>query len=65
MNHTKPPKNGEAFLGLIEAGGVTYWEIFFWATKKDGVRKACYVDRGLFDMPKIKGWLPLPHIEEI
>lgn len=60
----KPPKDRD-FLGLVERPSYTYWEIFFWATKKDGVDKAQYVDRGLFKMPKIKGWVDFPKDDEL
>lgn len=59
-----PPKNRE-FLGLVETPNYTYWDIFFWATKADGVDKAQYVDRGLFSMPNIKGWVDLPKEDDL
>lgn len=55
------PKDRD-FLGLI--GGccnTPYWDIFFWATKEDGVRgKSRFVDRELFDMPELLCWEELP-----
>lgn len=58
-----PPKNRD-FLGLVDNNGNSYWDIFFWATKEDGVGgRACYTDRGLFDMPKILRWQDLPSID--
>lgn len=62
MKITKPPKN-RFFLGLVKSAN-PYWDIFSWATKEDGVDKACYVDSGLFKMPEIYGWTELPAIEE-
>lgn len=65
MYKTKPPKNRD-FLGLVEArNGELYWDIFFWATKEHGVRKSCFVDRNLFDMPTVVGWTDLPEIKPI
>lgn len=64
LNKTIPPKNSEDFLGLVDENGSVYWDIFFWATKEYGVQKACYVDSELFDMPNIRGWLPLPPIDK-
>ena len=62
MNKTKPPKDRE-FLGLVVSGNNVYWDIFFWATKEDGVPKGGYHDRGFFEMPKIFGWIELPKVE--
>jgi hypothetical protein len=60
---TKPPKNRE-FLGLVECNGGCYWDIFFWATRENGINgKSCYTDRMLFKMPDIAGWVDLPNIE--
>lgn len=58
-----PPKNRN-FLGLVDVGYGPYWDIFFWATKEDGVQKACYVDTELFDMPDLIRWTELPEIKE-
>lgn len=60
----KPPKNRD-FLGLVNHD-TPYWDIFFWATSKDGVRKGDtgYCDRGLFRMPELIRWEELPDIEE-
>ena len=46
-----------SFLGCVcdSKGNPHYWDIFFWATKEDGVDKACFVDSGLFAMPKCIG----------
>ena len=65
MNKTNPPKNRE-FLGLVDGGWNShYWDIFFWATKEDGVGgKACFTDRMLYDMPTLVGWMELPPTEE-
>ena len=62
MNKTKPPKDRE-FLGLVVSGNNVYWDIFFWATKEDGVPRGGYHDRGLFEMPAIFGWIDLPEVE--
>ena len=65
MNKNKPPKTRE-FLGLVSLDNTPYWDIFWWATKEDGVGgKSCFVDRGFFDMPELLGWVELPDIEEI
>ena len=59
-----PPKTRD-FLGLVElSDGFRYWDIFFWATKENGVRKAGYVDKELYDMPNIVKWQDLPPTEE-
>ena len=64
MNKNKPPKNRD-FLALVDTGYHGYWDIFFWATREDGVNgKACYVDRQFYAMPNIRGWVDLPEIEE-
>ncbi len=57
-----PPKNRE-FLGLVD-NSQPYWDIFFWATKDDGVHKSGFVDRGLFSMPKLIKWEELPKMGE-
>ncbi|QXN60206.1 hypothetical protein KUA24_139 [Vibrio phage HNL01] len=58
-----PPKNN-LFLGLVALeSGDKYWDIFFWATKEDGVNSAQFVDRGLFAMPTIERWEYLPEID--
>lgn len=62
MNKTKPPK-GRDFLGLVVSGGNVYWDIFFWATKEDGVNRGGYYDRDLFEMPAIFGWTDLQFVE--
>lgn len=53
-----PPKNRD-FLGLVDHNQ-PYWDIFFWATKEDGVMKSEFVDRELFSMPKLIKWEELP-----
>jgi hypothetical protein len=58
----KPPKDGEGFLALVQHSQ-PYWDIFFWATKEDGVDKSCYVDRSWFEMPRIIKWQRLPSTE--
>ena len=60
----KPPKN-RPFLGLVKKPCEDYWEIFFWGTREDGLENAQYVDRGLFQMPELRGWVELPNEEEI
>jgi hypothetical protein len=62
MNKTPPPKNRD-FLGLVDHP-TRYWDIFFYGRKEDGLPKAEYIDRGLFSMPKLIGWVELPVIEE-
>lgn len=65
LNKTKPPKNRE-FMGLVagETLGARYWDFFWWATSADGLsKKAQYVDRGFFAMPKIIGWIEVPPVE--
>lgn len=63
MNKTKPPKDRE-FLGLVQEDYHIYWDIFFWATKEDGINGTpCYVDRMLSNMPEILGWFEMPDIE--
>lgn len=60
MVKRKPPKDRD-FLGLVKSyNGELYWDIFFWATKEYGVKKACFVDRQLFDMPELLRWEELP-----
>lgn len=59
----KPPKNRE-FLGLATGYTGTYWDIFFWATKEYGVDKAQFVDRQLYKMPELLGWIELPEVED-
>lgn len=64
MIKTKPPK-GREFLGLVKDDyGNLYWDFFWWATKEDGVDKACYVDRSYFEMPPIIGWMEVPDIDK-
>ena len=59
-----PPKD-RSFLGLVSTyNNECHWDIFFWATKEDGVWKSCYVDTELFDMPKLIRWVDLPEIKE-
>lgn len=59
LNKTKPPKDRE-FMGLVDSP--RYWDFFWWATKADGVNgKSCFVDRQFYDMPKIVGWIEVPH----
>ena len=64
INKTKPPKDIE-FLGLVSNNGEPrYWDLFWWATKEDGVNgKACYVDRVFFNMPDILGWIEVTEME--
>lgn len=63
LNKTKPPKDRD-FLALIVSGNHVYWDIFFWATKEDGINgKSAFTDRDLYYMPKIEGWLDLPDIK--
>ncbi len=59
------PKNRD-FLGLVD-NPTPYWDIFFWATTEDGVRKGDtgFCDRGLFSMPKLIRWEELPEIDEV
>lgn len=64
MKLTKPTKN-RMFLGLVNDVNEPYWDIFFYARPENGVRKSCYVDTQLFDMPKIVGWCELPEIPDI
>ena len=66
MNKNKLcPKNRE-FLGLVDHCGIPYWDIFWWATREEGVNgKACFVDGAFFNMPKLIGWVELPEIEEV
>ncbi|AHK11149.1 hypothetical protein S14_37 [Shewanella sp. phage 1/4] len=59
ISKIKPPKDGEVFLALVDHAQ-PYWDIFFWATKEDGVDKDCYVDRSWFEMPPIIKWQLLP-----
>lgn len=61
----KPPKDRD-FLGLVKDDmNGNYWDIFFWATKEDGVGgKSCFTDRGLYDMPPLIKWIDLPPTEE-
>ena len=40
-----------------------YWDFFWWATKKEGVKAPCHVDRMFFEMPKIIGWIEVPDVE--
>tara|TARA_S200002703_G_scaffold125968_1_gene112321 strand:+ start:104 stop:316 length:213 start_codon:yes stop_codon:yes gene_type:complete len=63
MSKNNPPKNRD-FLGLVKSGENVYWDIFFYARKEDGVRKAEFVDRGLFSMPALIRWVEMPSIEE-
>ena len=65
MNKSKRyPKNRE-FLGLVDHYNTPYWDIFWWATKEDGVNgAACFVDRGFYAMPELLGWEELPEVEE-
>lgn len=63
LNNKTPPKNRD-FLGLVDHQ-TPYWDIFFYGRKEDGLRKAEFVDRGLFSMPKLRGWVELPDIEGV
>ena len=64
-NQPIPPKDRD-FLALVDDGDNVYWDVFFWATKKDGVgSKSCFVDRNLNDMPNIREWIFLPNIARI
>ena len=65
IKNKRYPKD-RSFLGCVcdSKGNPHYWDIFFWATKEDGVDKACFVDSGLFAMPKCIGWHELPSLEE-
>lgn len=63
LNKTKPPKNRD-FLGYVDHN-TPYWGIFFWGKREDGLIKSEYVDRGLFQMPKLIGWTDLPEVEGI
>jgi hypothetical protein len=61
---SKPPKNRD-FLGFVKHyNNEPYWDIFFWATREDGVRKACFVDRQLCVMPDLIRWADLPNSGE-
>lgn len=64
MSKKKPPKDRD-FLGLVESyNGQRYWDIFFWATREYGVKKSCFVDRQLFDMPGLVRWEELPSYDD-
>lgn len=63
LNKTKPPKNRE-FLALVESKcGSVYWDFFIWATNEHGATKSGFMDRQLYDMPPILGWVELPNLE--
>ena len=65
MNKNKRYPKTREFLVLVDHDNTLYWDIFWWATKEDGVNgRACFVDRGFFDMPELVGWTELPEIEE-
>lgn len=58
----KLPRDRE-FLGLVDDGNNIYWDIFWFATKKDGADRPCFIDRQYFDMPNIKIWVEMPPID--
>ena len=62
LKTTIPPKNRD-FLGYVDHE-TPYWDIFFYGRKENGLRKAEFVDRGLFSMPKLIGWCELPLVGE-
>ena len=65
MNKNKRYPKTREFLGLVDHDNTLYWDIFWWATKEDGVNgKACFVDKSFFGMPELVGWTELPEIEE-
>ncbi len=67
MNKGKNYPKDRDFLGLVAdfKGQPHYWDIFFWATREDGINgKACFVGRDLFSMPGLVGWADLPMMEE-
>ena len=57
------PKEHE-FLGLV-ACSTPYWDIFFYVdeTSGIGIDRPTYLDRGLYEMPKILRWVELPDID--
>ena len=59
----KLPRDRE-FLGLVEMGSRRYWDFFWFATKKDGADRSCFVDRSFFDMPAIIKWMECPPLDE-
>ena len=65
MNINKKYPKTREFLGLVKSEESYYWDIFWWATKEDGVNgKSCFVDRQFFCMPSLCGWTELPEIQE-
>lgn len=58
----KLPRDRE-FLGLVKDGNHVYWDFFWYATKKEGSDRPCFVDRDFYDMPNIVKWIECPPLD--